>query len=40
MNFHSRQIYHIRKRTTLFRRPSDVYNIQMTLDRRQNNVLC
>ena len=28
------------KHTTLFQRPSDVHNGQMTLKRRQNNVLC
>ena len=28
------------KHTTLFQRPSDVHYDQMTLKRRQNNVLC
>ena len=28
------------KHTTLFQRPSDVHDDQMTLKRRQNNVLC
>ena len=28
------------KHTTLFQRPSDVRNVQMTLERRQNNILC
>ena len=28
------------KHTTMFWRPSDVHNLQKTLNRRQNNILC